>query len=157
MNKIDQITEKELLKKVEDAVSKKKVLQKPLLILTKDGSDYICITDSLSETYNVKNINTDPSYYEFVRVDGNLKMSFNGEIFDGHHADVDIYEYLGGPLGFDESIHRYCLNLIEYESKPVISFICVADKNCSVECIPAWIKEKFELAMLKFDSPFCGK
>ena len=150
MNIIDKITEEELLGKVQDGVSKNVIWQKPLLLLTKDGSDYTYIMDKLGERFSKKNINTDPFNWDFIRVDGKLELSLNGVSVDGHNPDVDIYEYLGGPLGFDEKVHRYCVNLIEYEAKPVISLICVQDKNCSVENIPTWIKEQFEVVMLKY-------
>ena len=151
MNIMKEISEKEFLQKLKDGVSKKVVWQKPFLLLTKDGSDYNYISDALSETYNNRYINTDPLHFKFVRNDNKLEMSLNGVIVDGHHPDVDIYEYLGGPLGYDEKIHRYCVDLVEYEGKPVISFICVTDKNCSIENIPAWMHETFEIAKLKLD------
>lgn len=146
-----EISEKEFLQKLKDGVSKKVVWQKPFLLLTKDGSDYNYISDAINETYNNYCINTDPLHLKFVRNDNKLEMSLNGVIVDGHHPDVDIYEYLGGPLGYDEKIHRYCVDLVEYENKPVISFICVTDKNCSIENIPAWMHETFEIAKLKLD------
>lgn len=149
MNTITTISEKEFLKKVADGVSKEVIWDKPFLLLTKDGDNYIYMLDALKETYKSQNINTDPSSFEFVRIDDKLEMSHNGVIVDGHHPDVDIYEYLGGPLGYDEKIHRYCVDLVEYEGKPVISFICIADKDCSIENIPAWMHDKFEIAMLK--------
>ena len=151
MNMIGKISEKELLKKVEDGVSKNTIWQKPLLLLTKDGSDYNYMLDSINEKYRTSTIVTEPNYFEFVRVGDKLEMSLNDEIIDGHHPDVDVYNYLGGPLGFDEKVHRYCVDLIEYETKPVISFICVADKNCSVDDIPEWIKEQFEIALLSLE------
>ena len=52
-------------------------------------------------------------------------------------------------MAYDEKIHRYFVNLVEYEAKPVVCLICVADKNCSVADIPEWMKEEFEIAMLK--------
>jgi hypothetical protein len=85
----------------------------------------------------------------FVRTDNQLELSINGVIVDGHKPEVQLYEYLGGPLAYDEKIHRYCIDLFEYEVKPVISFICVTDKNCSVDRIPEWIKEKFEVVLLE--------
>ena len=145
MNKISPITEKELLKKFEDGVSKNVIWQKPLLLLTKNGSDYTHIMDTINKRFHNKNINTDALHYEFVRNNDNLKLSINGVICDGHHPEIDFYDYLGEPLGFDEKIHRYCIDLIEYEAKPVISYICITDKGCSVEEIPAWIKEKYEI------------
>ena len=149
MKPIIEISEKELLQKVKDGVSKNAVWQKPLLLLTKNGDDYNYFMDTLNETYNTKNFNTDPAHFKFVRVDNKLEMSLNDVIFDGHHPDVDIYELLG--LSYDEKIHRYCADLFEYEGKPVISFICVADSNCSVDNIPAWMYEKFEIVMLKLN------
>lgn len=149
MKIIDQITETELLRKVEAAVSKKTIWQKPLLLLTKDGSDYNYIIDALNKKCHVMNINNNPSFSKFVRVNGKLELSLNGQICNAHHPEVDVYEYLGGPLAYDENIHRYCIDLVEYDAKPVISFICVADKNCAAENIPAWIQEQFEIAMLK--------
>ena len=114
--------------------------------------------DTLNERFRSRNINTDPFNWEFVRVDGKLEISLNGDTVDGHNPSVDIYEYLGGCLGFDEKVHHYCIDLIEYEAKPVISFFCVTDKNCSVENIPVWMKEQFEIAMLKIDgSSFADK
>ena len=151
MNIMKEISEKEFLQKLKDGVSKKVVWQKPFLLLTKNGADYLYINDSFKEKYKTKNINTDPAYFEFVRVDNKLEMSLNGVTVDGHNPDIDIYEYLGGPLGYDERIHRYCVDLVEYENKPVISFICVTDKNCSIENIPAWMHETFEIAKLKLD------
>ena len=147
--KVELISEKELLKKVQEGVSKKAAWQKPLLLLTQNGSDYNYIRDLLKENYRSSCIVNEPFYNEFVRVDNKLEMSLNGVIVDYHHSDVDFYEYLGGCLGYDEKIHRYCVSLVEYEAKPVISFICVTDKNCSVKNIPAWMKEEYEIAMLE--------
>lgn len=151
MNKIYQITEKDLLKKVEDGVSKNVIWQKPLLLLTKNGEDYNNIMDTLNDIFSEKNINTDPFNWNFVRVDGKLELSLNGVTVNGHYPDIDIYEYLGGPLGFDEKVHRYCVDLLEYEAKPVISLICVQDKNCSVEDIPVWMKEQFAVFLFSND------
>ena len=148
-NGIKLISEKELLKKVEEGVSKTAVWQKPLLLLTKNGSDYNYINDLLCDAYRDSCIVNEPFYDEFVRVGNKLEMSLNGVIVDYHHPDVDLYKYLGGALAYDEKVHRYCVGLIEYEAKPVISFICVADKNCSVGNIPEWMKEEFEIAMLE--------
>ena len=157
MNNIETITEKVLLKKLEDGVSKNKIWQKPLLLLTKDGDDYNYMLDALKETYKSQNINTDPSSFEFVRIGDKLEMSFNGEKVNGHHTDVDVYYYLGGCKGYDEKTHRYCVDLVEYEAKPVISFICVTDKDCSIENIPDWMQEKFEIAMLQLDFSSYGE
>ncbi len=158
MNTITTISEKEFLKKVADGVSKEVIWDKPFLLLTKDGDDYNYMFDALKETYKSQNINTDPSSFEFVRIDDKLEMSLNGVIVDGHHPDVDIYEYLGGPLGYDEKIHRYCIDLVEYEGKPVISFICVADKDCSIENIHDWMYDKFDIGMIRLDfSSYSGK
>ena len=152
------ISEKEFLQKVADGVSKKIVWEKPFLLLFKDGDDYNYIVDMLSKAYKSRSIINEPTHYKFVRVGDKLEMSFEGAICNGHYPDVDIYKYLGGPLGYDEKIHRYCADLIEYESKPVISLICISDKNCSVKNIPAWMEDKFEIAMLKLDfSSFCDK
>lgn len=151
MNIITEISEKEFLQKLGDGVSQKVIWQKPFLLLCKDGSDYIYLSDTISETYNIKIINTDHLHFKFVRNGNKLEMSLNGVTVDGHNPDIDIYEYLGGPLGYDERIHRYCVDLLEYESKPVISFICLTDKNCSIEDIPAWMHETFEIAKLKLD------
>lgn len=147
--KVDFISEKELLKKVEEGVSKKAVWQKPLLLLTKNGSDYNYINDLMRETYHDRCVVNEPFDFKFVRTNGELEMSLNGVIVDYHHPDVDLYKYLGGALGYDEEVHRYCVGLVEYEAKPVISFICVTDKNCSVENIPEWMKEEYEIAMLE--------
>lgn len=146
---MNTITGTDLLKKVEDGVSGNVIWQKPLLLLTKNGSDYNYILDILNEKYRTRNINTEATYFEFVRDNNKLQMSLNGEICDGHHTDVDLYQYLGGPLAYDEKIHRYCVGLIEYEAKPVISMICVSDKNCSVENIPEWMKDEFEISLLE--------
>ena len=151
MNTFVIITEKELMQKIEDGVSRNVVWQKPLLLLTKDGSDYNYMLDSINEKYRTSSIVTEPQFCEFVRVGDKLEMFLNGEMVDGHHPEVDMYDYLGGPLGYGEKIHRYCAALVEYEAKPVISFICVADNNCSVEDIPGWMKEQFEIVMLKLD------
>ncbi len=147
--KLELISEKELLKKVGEGVSKKVAWQKPLLLLTKNDDDYIYITDLLHETYRGRGIGNDPDYHEFVRVDNKLEISLNGVIIDYHHSDVDFYEYLGSYLAYDEKIHRYCVSLFEYEAKPVISFICVTSKNCAVEDIPEWMEKEFEIAMLE--------
>lgn len=147
--KVGIISEKELLKKVEEGVSKKAAWQKPLLLLTKNGEDYNYIHDLLRDTYHDYCINSDPGYYTFVRANNKLEVSLNGVIVDYHHSDVDFYEYLGGALAYDEKIHRFGVALVEYEAKPVISFICVTDKNCAVEDIPAWMKEEYEIAMLE--------
>ena len=146
---VKEISVEAFLGKIAEGMSKKVICQKPILGLTKDGVDYNWVSDRLSETYVHYNINTDALNYDFVEVEGKLEMAYNGQIVNGHHSDVDIYEYLGGPLGYDEKIHRYCVNLAKYESKLVISLMCIADKNCSVEDIPAWMTEEFEIFMLK--------
>lgn len=157
MNFIKEISEKEFLQKLKEGVFQKVVWKKPFLLLTKDGSDFNYISDAISETYNYSYITIDPQHIKFVRNDNNLEMSLNGVIVDGHRPDVEVYVYLGGPLGFDENIHRYCVALVEYESKPVISLICVTDKNCSIENIPSWMHEIFEIAMLKLDYSYSNK
>jgi hypothetical protein len=146
---MNTITGTEFFKKVEDGVSGKLVWHKPLLLLTQNGSDYNYIVDIINERYQTRSINSEATYFEFVRDNNKLQMSLNGVICDGHHTDVDLYKYLGGPLAYDEKIHRYCVNLIEYEAKPVISLICVSDNNCSVENIPEWMEEEFEISMLE--------
>ena len=144
------------MKKIENGVSKNEIWEKPLLLLTKGGDDYNYMLDSINDKFRTASIVLEPKYYNFVRKDGKLELSFNGEVCDGHHTDVDVYEYLGGPLGYDEKTHHYLADLVKYECKPVISFICVADSNCSVGDIPAWIKEQFEIAMLKLDFSSSG-
>ena len=151
MNNIETISKKVLLKKVEDGVSKNKIWQKPLLLLTKDGSDYNYMSDSIDELYQTRAIVMEPRYFKFVRNGDKLERSFNSAKVNGHNTDVDVYYYLGGNIGYDEITHRYCVDLVEYEAKPVISFICVADKDCSIENIPDWMQEKFEIAMLQLD------
>lgn len=158
MELFNTIFEKELLNKVKDGVSKNVIWQKPLLLLTNNDKDYLYICDTLNELYRVMNINTDYINFEFVRRDNKVELMYKGKdpeykgmICDGHKPDVDIYEYLGGALAYDEEIHRYCVGLTEYEAKPVISLMCVADKISSVENIPEWMKESFEIAMLKLD------
>lgn len=149
MNTIKQISQEELLKKVTAGVSKSVIWKKPLLLLTKDSSDYNIISDKLNETFRTRIINTDPSHFTFVRVNNLLEITLKGVFVDYHQPDVDVLANLGGPLAFDEKIHRYCVDLVEYEAKPVISLICVTDKNCSAEDIPEWMNEKFEILMLK--------
>ena len=62
MNNIETISKKVLLKKVEDGVSKNKIWQKPLLLLTKDGSDYNYMSDSIDELYQTRAIVMEPRY-----------------------------------------------------------------------------------------------
>ena len=125
MNTITTISEKEFLKKVADGVSKEVIWKKPFLLLTKNGADNNYMLDALKETYKSQNINTDPSSFEFVRIDDKLEMSLNGVIVDGHHPDVDI---------------------------------CIADKDCSIENIPDWMYDKFDIGMIKLDfSSYSGK
>jgi hypothetical protein len=126
MNNIAKISIEEVMKKVEDGVSKKNVWQKPLLLLTKNGDDYNYVHDELNDRFRSAALN------QVVNND-----------------DVDYYEYLGGPLGYSEDFHHRCVEYFENKHKPVISFICVEDKNCSVENIPTWIYEQFEVVMLK--------
>ena len=156
---ITTISEKEFLKKVADGVSKKVIWDKPFLLLTKDGDDYNYMLDALKETYKSQNINTDPSSFEFVRIDDKLEMSLNGEICNGHHPEIDIYKFLESANNrYDERTLQYCVDLVEYEGKPVISLICTDSKDYSIENIPAWMHDKFEIAMLKLDfSSYSGK
>lgn len=146
------ITEKELLQKVEEGVSKKVVWQKPLLLLTENGDDYNYILDQLNNNYRSGNINTDPFQVSFTRVNNKLELSINGVICDGHEPEIDFYDYLGGYLGYDETVHRYCIDLLEYENKPVISLICVTDTNCSPDSIPVWMEDSFDIAKLVLSS-----
>jgi hypothetical protein len=153
MNSIEKITEESLLKKVADGVSRKSVWTKPMLLLTKDGDDYLYISDTLNEIYpKSKCINVDPSYYRFDVVDGEqVLVLLTGDeevIIDGHSPEVEFYKNLGGPLGYDEEHHRYCVGLCKYESKPVISFICISDKLCSIDSIPEWMYNEFDIVML---------
>ena len=150
MNTVKQISQEELLQKVAEGVSKSAEWKRPLLLLTKDGGDYNFILDRIDEAYHTSCINTDPHYYSFSRVNNQLEIYLNGEVADYHKPDVEVYIYLGGPLAFDETIHRFCVDLLEYEAKPVISMICVSDKNCSVKDIPAWMNEKFDIVMLQY-------
>lgn len=145
--KVNTISEKELMKKVEEGVSGTAVWQKPLLLLTKNGDDHNYISDLLHKNFRDKYIESEPSFDEFVRVDNKLEMTLNGVIVDYHFPDVDLYKYQRGPMAFDEKVCSYCVNLIEYEGKPVISFICVADKDCAIEDIPEWMEDEFEIAM----------
>ena len=62
--------------------------------------------------------------------------------------EVEFYKNLGGCLGYDEEHHRYCVGLCKYESKPVISFICISDKLCSIDSIPEWMYNEFDIVML---------
>ena len=126
MNNITKISTKEIIKKVEDGVSKKNVWQKPLLLLTKNGDDYNYVEGELDDRFRSAALNS-----------------------AGNNDDVDFYEYLGGRLGYSEQFHRICVDCFEKTHKPVISFICVEEANCSVENIPAWIYEQFEVVMLK--------
>lgn len=142
-----QISESDLFKMVEEGVSKKVVWQKPLLLLTKNGDDYNYISDIITDKYRTKNINTDATIFQFVQIDNQLEQTFNGEVIDYHHSDIDLYEYLGGPLGYDEKVHRFCVGLTKYGKKPVISFVCVADNNCSIDDIPTWMQNEFEIRM----------
>ena len=125
------ITEKELLQKIADGVSKKNVWQKPMLRLTKSGSDYNYMSDTINEKYQTRNFQTVPVF--------------------NTSDDVDLYYYLGAYLWYDEEIHRYAVGLCNAESKPVISFFCVEDKGCSIEEIPAWMEDEFEIVMLKLN------
>jgi hypothetical protein len=149
MKKVNEISSEEFLKKVREGVSKNVIWQKPFLLLTNNGDEYNDIVDTVNEFFRSRNINADAVSFEFVRADNKLEMSLGSVIVDGHHPDVDIYEYYGGPLSYDEKIHRYCVDLCEYEGKPVISFISLSDKNCSIENIPAWMFDEFEIAILK--------
>jgi len=128
MNNITKISTKEIIKKVEDGVSKKNVWQKPLLLLTKNGDDYNYVSDELNDRFRSAALN---------------HIIINND-------DVDFYEYLGDDLlGYSEQFHHICVDCFEKTHKPVISFICVEEANCSVENIPAWIYEQFEVVMLK--------
>ena len=151
MNTIIEISEKAFLQKLKNGISQKVIWKKPFLLLTRNGSDYNYISDTINETYHISYINTDPVHFKFVRNDNKLELLLNGIIIDGHHSDIDAYVYLGGPLGYDEKTHRYCVDLVEYEKKPVISFICIENINCSVEDIPAWMQDKFEIAIINLD------
>jgi hypothetical protein len=159
MNTITTISEKEFLKKVADGVSKEVIWKKPFLLLTKNSADYLYINDALSETYKSKHIVIEPAYIKFVRIDDKLEMSLNGEICNGHHPEIDIYKFLESANNrYDERTLQYCVDLVEYEGKPVISLICTDSKDYSIENIPAWMHDKFEIAMLKLDfSSYSGK
>ena len=144
---IHLVTETDLLTRIKDGVSKIKIWEKPMLLLTKDGDDYNHICDLIADTFCTLTINTDALNYDFIRIDNRLEASWNGNVYDLHHPEIDLYEYLGGPLGYDEKIHHYCVGLAEYEAKPVISMICIGDKGCSIENIPAWIEKQFDIVM----------
>jgi hypothetical protein len=105
MNSIEKITEESLLKKVADGVSRKSVWTKPMLLLTKNGDDYLYISDTLNEIYpKSKCINVDPSYYRFDVVDGEqVLVLLTGDeeaIIDGHRPELELYKNLGGYLGY---------------------------------------------------------
>ena len=153
MKQIEKITEKELLIRVADGVSKNVIWTKPMLLLTKDDDDNIYMNDTLNEIYeNVYCINGDPHYkVEVVNGKPVGLRKREEKIVVRHRPEIELYKYLGGCLGYDEDHHRYCVELCKYESKPVISFICVLSKLCSIDCIPEWMYDEFEILMLERD------
>ncbi|MBR6417169.1 MAG: hypothetical protein IKS22_13895 [Bacteroidales bacterium] len=141
----------ELLSRINDSVYDGIPCAEPILLLFDDGDDYYSVLRILSKKYNTKNIGTDPNYFKFVRVNNNLEMSFNGDIIDEHHPEIDVYEYTGGPLGYDKKILSYCRDLVDYEDleKPVLCLFCLEDKNCSLDDIPEWVCDDFEIDLIK--------
>ncbi len=60
-----------------------------------------------------------------------------------------VHKYLG--CSYAVAVHRYCVDYFKYEGKPVVSFVCVSDKDCQIENIPAWIYEEFEVVLLQLN------
>ncbi len=150
MRAIPFITEKELLEKVEAGVHGTNTWKKPMLLLTKSDSDYNYISDVIREKYkSIYYIVNEPHHIEFERVDGKLKCSLNGVELGALHPDVELYGYLGGYISYDEPTHKFCVNCVEFEGKPVISYFCIENKGCAVEDIPDWFYDAFEIVMLQ--------
>ena len=149
MKTITIIGEKELLSKISDGVTKNAAWEKPLLLLTQNGDDYVYLNDAINEQYKTRCITSEPYYNTFEEINGRFECLLNGNVVDDHHPEVDVYKYLG--CSYAVAVHRYCVDYFKYEGKPVVSFVCVSDKDCEIENIPAWIYEEFEVILLQLN------
>ena len=149
MKRITIIGEKELLSKISDGVTKNVAWEKPLLLLTQNGDDYVYINDTINEQYKTRCITSEPSYNTFEEINGRFECLLDGNVVDNHYPEVDVHKYLG--CSYAVAVHRYCVDYFKYEGKPVVSFVCVSDKDCQIENIPAWIYEEFEVRLLQLD------
>lgn len=149
MKRITIIGEKELLSKISDGVTKNVAWEKPLLLLTQNGDDYVYINDAINEQYKTRCITSEPSYHTFEEINGRFECLLDGNVVDNHHPEVDVHKYLG--CSYAVAVHRYCVDYFKYEGKPVVSFVCVSDKDCQIENIPAWIYEEFEVMLLQLN------
>ena len=149
MKRITIIGEKELLSKISDGVTKNVAWEKPLLLLTQNGDDYVYINDTINEQYKTRCITSEPSYNTFEEINGRFECLLDGNVVDNHCPEVDVHKYLG--CSYAVAVHRYCVDYFKYEGKPVVSFVCVSDKDCQIENIPAWIYEEFEVRLLQLN------
>ena len=149
MKRITIIGEKELLSKISDGVTKNVAWEKPLLLLTQNGDDYVYINDTINEQYKTRCITSEPSYNTFEEINGRFECLLDGNVVDNHYPEVDVHKYLG--CSYAVAVHRYCVDYFKYEGKPVVSFVCVSDKDCQIENIPAWIYEEFEVRLLQLN------
>ena len=137
------------MQKIADSIQKETTWEKPMLLLTKNGNDYNEFVDSLSETYPNETHSftvVDAEHINFIRVDGKLEMKVQDVICDGHKSDVKLYTHLG--INYCDKVLHYCVNLLEYETKPVIYIVCKADNTCSIDNIPEWVKDEFDIVRL---------
>lgn len=145
---MENIKEKKLLQKIAEGVNGKTIWTKPVLLLAKDGDSYNACNDSIKGKFKCRNFTTvDATYINFVRINNKLEMEIAGVVCDGHKPEVDVYVQLG--TQYFESVLHYCVNLLEYENKPVLFIICEADMNAGEEYIPAWVHSEFEIMRLE--------
>lgn len=145
---MENITEKQLLQKIAEGVNEKASWIKPVLLLAKDGASYNACVDSIKEKHKCRYFTiTDATHINFVRINNKLEMEIEGVVCDGHKPEVEVYIQLG--TQYYENVLRYCVNLLEYENKPVLFIICEADMNAGEEYIPAWVHSEFEIMRLE--------
>lgn len=138
------ITKFELLQKIAKGVNGKTNWTKPVLLLTKDGDSYNDCVDSIKKKYNCFYFaGVEPDHIDFVRINNKLEMKVGDVVCNGHKPEVKVYINLG--ITYIEKDLRYCINLLEYENKPVIFIVCESDKNAGLENIPAWVNSEFEI------------
>ncbi len=120
-----------------------------MLLLAKNGSDYLNVVDSINECYQDQEYSftiVDAEQITFVKNQGKVEMMVQGVTCDGHKPSIKVYVHLGTKYFYN--VLHYCVDLCEYEAKPVIFLICEADKDCSVEDIPTWVNDDFEIVRL---------
>ncbi len=145
-----EISKNELLQKLNAGSANPAGLGKPIILLIPNHTVYNQVVSTLDAEYGQAQRHftvVDADHIQFVLQAGKLDMIINGEVCDGHHPDTKVYVHLG--TGFFENVLQYSVNLFEYENhKSVIYMVCGSDKGCSLENIPQWVYEKFEIVQI---------